>query len=188
MKRIAILTLAAGLSIPVLGAPDTYVIDGDHSFPKFEYNHFGFSLQQSRFDKTSGKITLDRAAKTGSAEITVDAKSVNTGNPTLNSHLMGDGFFEVEKFPSITYKATRMNFEGDRLVAIDGNLTVKGITRPVTLTVTAFNCMAHPFAKKEACGANATAKIMRSDFNLGKYVPKVGDEVTLTIAVEAIHE
>jgi polyisoprenoid-binding protein YceI len=188
MKRIAILSLIAGLSVPAFSAPETYVIDGDHSFPRFEYNHFGYSLQQSRFDKTSGKISLDRAARTGAADITIDTRSVNTGNPTLNSHLMGDGFFDVEKFPTITYKSTSVKFEGDNPVAIVGNLTVKGITKPVTLTVTAFNCKMHPFAKKDACGANASAKVKRSDFNLDKYVPSVGDEVTLSISVEAIHE
>lgn len=191
MKRIAILAvtaLTAGLSIPAFAAPDTYVIDGGHTFPKFEYSHFGYSLQQSRFDKTSGKITLDRAAKTGSVDITIDTKSVNTGYDVFNGHLKGDGFFDVEKFPAITYKSTGVKFAGDKPVAIDGNLTIKGITKPVTLTVTAFNCMPHPMLKKDACGANATAKVKRSEFDLAKYVPNVGDEVTLSIAVEAIHE
>lgn len=188
MKRIAILALAAGLSIPAFAASDTYIIDGNHTFPKFEYSHFGYSLQQSRFDKTSGKITLDRAAKTGSAEISIDTRSINTGYDVFNGHLKGEDFFDVEKFPTATYKSTSIKFDGDKPVAIEGNLTVKGITKPVTLTVTAFKCMPHPFAKKDACGANATAKVKRSDFNLAKYVPNVGDEVTLSIAVEAIHE
>jgi len=188
MKRIAILALASGLAIPALAAPETYVIDGGHTYPKFEYSHFGYSLQQSRFDKTSGKITIDRVAQAGSADIIIDAKSVNTGFDVFNGHLKADGFFDVEKFPTLSYQSTRFKFEGDKLGAIEGNLTVKGITKPVTLTVTHFQCMPHPISKKDACGANATAKVKRSDFNLGKYVPNVGDEVTLSIAVEAVRE
>ena len=188
MNRIAILALTAGASVAAIAAPETYAIDNNHTFPKFEYSHFGYSLQQSRFDKTSGKITIDRAAKTGSADITIDTKSVNTGFDVFNGHLKGDGFFEVEKFPTITYKASSFKFEGDKLAAIDGNLTVKGITKPVTLTLTGFNCMPHPMSRKDTCGANATAKVKRSEFNLAKYVPNVGDEVTLSIVVEAVKE
>ena len=185
MKRIALLALSAGLSIPALAAPETYVIDNNHTYPKFEYVHFGYSVQQSRFDKTSGKVTIDRTAKTGSVDITIDTKSVNTGSDAFNGHLKGDGFFEVDKFPTITYKSTSVKFDGDKPATIEGNLTVKGITKPVTLTLTGFNCMPHPISKKDVCGANAVAKVKRSDFNLSKYVPNVGDEVTLSIAIEA---
>ncbi|MEO8102624.1 MAG: YceI family protein [Betaproteobacteria bacterium] len=185
MKCAAIFAIAAGFGLPAFAAPETYVIDNNHTFPKFEYSHFGYSLQQSRFDKTSGRITLDRAARTGSADITIDTKSVNTGYDVFNGHLKSENFFDVEKFPAINYKSNGFRFEGDKLVAIDGNLTIKGITKPLTLTITAFNCMPHPMSKKDTCGANATAKVKRSDFNLAKYVPNVGDEVTLSIAVEA---
>jgi polyisoprenoid-binding protein YceI len=89
-------------------------------------------------------------------------------------------------FPIITYKSRKMNFEGDKLVSVEGDLTLKGVTKPVTLTLSSFLCMQHPMAKKDACGATATAKVNRSDFNMGKYAPLVGDEVTLTIPVEAI--
>ena len=188
MKRIAILAIAAGLSIPAFAAPETYVIDNNHTYPKFEYVHFGYSLQQSRFDKTSGKITIDRAAKTGSLDITSDVKSVNTGSDVFNGHLKGEGFFEADKFPTINYKSTTFKFDGDKPAAIEGNLTIKGITKPVTLALTGFNCMPHPMSKKDVCGANATGKVKRSDFGLGKYVPNVGDEVTLSIAVEAVKE
>ena len=185
MKRFAALALATTLSLPVFAAPETYVIDPLHTFPKFEYSHFGYSLQQSRFDKTSGSITIDRVAKTGSADITIDTRSVNTGSELFNGHLKGDGFFDVEKFPTITFKSGSFKFDGDRLSAIDGNLTIKGITKPVTLAVTGFFCMPHPMSKKVACGANATTKLKRSDFNLAKYVPNVGDEITISVAIEA---
>ncbi len=188
MKNLAILAFAASLSSAAFAAPETYVIDGTHTLPRFEYNHMGYSTQVSRFDKTSGKITLDRAVKTGSVDVVIDAKSVDTGYALLNEHIQGEDFFDTAKYPTITFKSSNMKFDGDKLVAVNGDLTVKGVTKPVTLTVTSFLCMPHPMLKKDACGANATAKIKRSDFNMGKYAPLVSDEVTLTIPVEAIKE
>jgi len=186
IAKIAALATAITLSLPAFAAPETFNIDANHTFTSFSYSHFGYSIQQSRFDKTSGSITIDRAAKTGSADITIDMKSVSTGSELFNGHIKGDGFFDVEKFPTATYKSTAFKFDGDKLAAIEGALTVKGITKPVTLAVTNFHCMPHPMAKKDACGANATAKVKRTDFNLGKYAPNVGDEVTITVAIEAV--
>lgn len=186
MKKLALLVAAASFSTAAFAAPETYVIDGTHTFPRFEYSHFGYSNQVSRFDKTSGKITLDRAAKTGSVDVVIDAKSVNTGYALFNEHIQGEDYFDTAKYPTITFKSSSMKFDGDKLVAVDGNLTVKGVTKPVTLTVTSFHCMPHPMLKKDACGANATTKIKRSEFNAGKNAPYVSDEVTLTIPVEAI--
>ncbi|MBL8523631.1 MAG: polyisoprenoid-binding protein [Betaproteobacteria bacterium] len=188
MKRIATLAIAATLSLPAFAAPETYGLDANHTFTSFSYSHFGYSIQQSRFDKTTGSVTIDRAAKTGSADITIDVKSVSTGSEAFNGHLKGDGFFDADKFPTATYKSTGFKFDGDKLASIDGNLTIKGVTKPATLTVTNFHCMPHPMSKKDACGANATTKIKRSDFNLGKYVPNVGDEVTITVAIEAVKQ
>ena len=118
-------------------------------------------------------------------DVTIDTTSVNTGYPLFNQHIQGEDFFDTAKYPTITYKSTKVNFDGDKPATIEGNLTVKGITKPVTLTVTSFHCMPHPMLKKDACGANATATIKRSEFNAGKYAPYVGDDVKLTIAVEA---
>ncbi|MCE1186065.1 MAG: YceI family protein, partial [Rhodocyclales bacterium] len=162
-----------------------YTIEGTHTYPRFEYSHFGYSTQLSRFDKTSGTIVIDKAAKTGSVDVSIDATSVDTGYPLFNQHIQGEDFFDTAKYPTITYKSSSLKFEGDKLVAVEGNLTVKGVTKPVTLKVTSFHCMPHPMLKKEACGANATATIKRSEFNAGKYAPYVGDDVTLSIAVEA---
>ncbi|HEV7814644.1 MAG TPA: YceI family protein [Janthinobacterium sp.] len=188
MKKIIAFLAAAGISMAAFAAPETYVIDGTHTYPRFEYSHFGYSTQLSRFDGTSGKITIDRAAKSGSVDVVIDAKSVDTGYPTFNEHIQGEDFLDTAKFPTITYKSTKMNFDGDKVVTVEGKLTIKGVTKPVTLTVTSFQCMAHPMLKKDACGANAVAKIKRSEFNAGKYAPYVGDEVTLTFAVEAVKE
>jgi polyisoprenoid-binding protein YceI len=188
MKKLLVFIAAAGFSLAAVAAPETYVIDSSHTAARFEYSHFGYSTQQSRFDGTSGKIVLDRAAKTGSVDVVIDAKSVNTGVALFNNHIQGEDFLDTAKFPTITYKSSKLNFAGDKLASVDGNLTVKGVTKPVTLTVTSFHCMPHPMVKKDACGANAVAKIKRTEFNAGKYAPNVGDDVTLTFAIESIKE
>jgi len=188
MKSFAILAFVATLSTSAIAASETFVVDPSHTFASFSYSHFGYSIQMSRFNKTSGKIILDRAAKTGSVDISIDTASVETGNTAFNGHIQGEEFLDTGKHPTATFKSSKLNFAGDKLASIDGNLTIKGITKPVTLSVTHFHCMPHPMLKKEACGANATAKIKRSEFNAGKFVPNVGDEVTLSIAVEAIKE
>ncbi|MBS1186144.1 MAG: yceI-like domain protein [Burkholderiaceae bacterium] len=185
MKQSFILVTALLASTVAQAAPEIYVIDNMHTYPRFEYSHFGFSTQQSRFDQTSGTITIDRVAKTGSMVVRIDARSVNTGS-ILNEHIQAEEFFDTKKYPEITFRSDDFRFDGERLVTVNGTLTIKGIARPVTLTVTSFHCMLHPMANKDACGANATTQLKRSDFNMGKYAPYVSDDVKLTISVEAI--
>lgn len=187
-KQIATLVLALAAAAPALAAPETYVLDGTHSFPRFSYSHFGYSTQLSRFDKTTGKIVFDKAAKTGAVDIVIDTKSVNTGYTTFNEHIQGEDFLDTAKYPTATFKSTKVVFDGDKPVAVEGNLTLKGVTRPVTLTVTSFQAMPHPMLKKDAIGANAHVVVKRSEFNAGKYAPYVGDEVRIDVAVEAIKE
>ena len=189
LKKIAAaLTLAAALSTPAFATPETYVLDSAHSFPRFSYNHFGYSTQVSRFNKTTGKIVYDKEAKTSSVDIVIDATSVDSGFPVFNEHLRGEDFFDTAKYPTATFKSTKVIFDGDKPSAIEGDLTIKGITKPVTLTVTSFHAMPHPMRKKDAIGANAFTVIKRSEFNAGKHVPYVGDEVRIDIGVEAIKE
>ena len=192
MNKKTRLTLAAAaiatFSGAVLAAPETFIIDGSHTFPRFSYSHFGFSTQLSRFNKTSGKIVLDREAKTGSVDVVIDTKSVDTGFDVFNGHIQGEDFLSTEKFPTATFKSTKVRFEGDKPVAVEGDLTIKGVTKPVTLTLTSFILQPHPMLKKDAIGANATTKISRTEFGAGKYAPNVGDEVTIDLAVEAIKE
>lgn len=185
-KHLALIALATAFAAPAFAAPETYTIDGTHTYPRFEYNHLGFSNQLQRFNKTTGTVVFDRAAKTGSVDIVIDAKSVDTGYALFNQHIQGEDFFATEQYPTITYKSTAVKFDGDKPVAVEGNLTMKGITKPVTLTLTSFQTMPHPMLKKPALGANAVAKVKRTDFNMGKNAPYVSDEVTLTIGVEAI--
>ena len=188
MKKIVTVIAFSAFSIATFAAPETFNIDTVHTAPRFEYSHFGYSNQLHRFDKTSGKIVLDRAAHSGSVEVSIDATSVNTGAALFNGHIQGEDFFNTAKYPTITFKSTAVKFDGDKPVTVEGDLTIKGVTKPVTLTVTSFQAMPHPMLKKDAIGANAVAKIKRSDFNMGKYAPYVGDDVTLNIAVEAMKE
>ncbi len=188
MKKI---TAVIGL-MAVIGsawaAPVSYVIDSKHTFPRFSYSHFGYSTQLSRFDKTSGTIVLDTAAKQGSANVLIDTTSVNTGLALFNEHIQKEEFFDTGKFPTATFVSKQFNFDGDALKSIDGTLTIKGISKDLTLTINSFLCMPHPMAKKEACGVNASTVIKRSDFNMGKHVPYVSDEVKIDIPVEAIKQ
>lgn len=188
MKKLVLVAALSAFSAAGFAAPETFNVEQTHTYPRFEYSHFGYSNQQQRFDKTSGKIVIDRAAKTGSVDVSIDTTSVNTGYALFNQHIQAEDYFDTARYPAITFKSTKVKFEGDKPVAVEGNLTIKGVTRPVTLTVTSFHSMPHPMLKKDAIGANATTKVKRSEFNMGKNVPYVSDEVSLTIAVEAIKE
>jgi len=186
MKKLALVLALASIAGSALAAPQTYAIDPTHTQPRFDYNHFGYSNQMHSFDKTSGTIVYDKAAKTGSVDVTIDAKSVNTGYPLFNEHIQDEDFFNTAKYPTITFKSTAVKFDGDKPVSVDGNLTIKGVTKPVTLTLTSFQAMPHPIMKKDAIGANAVTKIKRTEFNMGKYAPYVSDDVILQIPLEAV--
>ena len=180
--------LATSISAPAFAAPQTYAIDNSHTYPRFSYNHLGFSTQVARFNDVSGKVVFDKEAKTGSADIVIDMKSVDTGFATFDEHIQAEDFFHTEKYPTATFKSTKVEFKGDKPSQIHGDLTIKGITKPVTLTVTSFQAMPHPLQKKDAIGANAYTVIKRSEFNADKYAPAVSDEVRIDIAIEAIKE
>jgi polyisoprenoid-binding protein YceI len=189
MKSLAALSatlLLAGATGIAYAAPETYVIDNAHTFPRFSYSHMGLSKQLSRFDKTTGTVTLDPVARTGAVDVTIDMNSVDTGYEVFNGHLKGADFLDTAQFPVATFKSTHVTFEGATPVRVDGDLTIKGITHPVTLTVSSFFNGPHPMMKKPAIGANASTVIHRSDFNAGKYAPAVGDGVALDISLEAV--
>lgn len=188
MKQIASALVLAAVAVTPAIAADSYTIDPRHTFPAFEVNHLGFSTQRGRFNSTTGKIVLDRAAKTGSVELAIDAASIDTGLDKLEEHLRSEDFFNVAKYPKLTFKSKEVKFNGDKPASVSGDFTLLGVTKPVTLTVTAFNCGVHPINKKDVCGADATATIKRSEFGMTKYVPGVGDEVKLNIQVETIKD
>ncbi|WP_350616725.1 YceI family protein [Pseudomonas sp. HY7a-MNA-CIBAN-0227] len=188
-KISAALVIAGAASMTAtsaFAAPETYVVDGAHTFPSFSYNHFGMSTQVSRFNKTTGTIVVDKAAKTGQVDIEIDMTSVNTGFELFNEHIQAKDFLDTATFPTATFKSSKVRFKGDKPVTVDGDLTIKGITKPVTLDITHFVNMQHPMLKKDAIGANAQVVIKRSEFNAGKYAPHVGDDVTITVSLEAI--
>ena len=186
MKKIATLIAALTLAAPAFAAPETYNVDSTHTFARFSYSHFGMSTQLSKFNKTTGTVVLDKAAKTGSVDVVIDTKSVDTGYDTFNEHIQGEDFLDTAKYPTATFKSTKVKFDGDKPASIDGELTIKGVTKPVTLKVTHFTTMPHPMLKKDAIGANASTVIKRSEFNAGKYAPHVGDDVTITVSLEAV--
>ena len=185
-KITAALLFTASMAVSAIAAPVEYNLDSSHSFPRFSYSHMGLSTQLSRFNHTTGTVVFDKAAKTGSVDVVIDINSVDTGFDVFNGHIKGEDFFNAAQFPSATFKSTKVTFEGDQPVSVDGDLTIKGITKPVTLKLTHFVSTVHPMAKKEAIGADATVVIKRSDYNMAKYVPYVSDEVTITISLEAI--
>jgi len=187
MHKSVFAALAISIALPLSAlAADSYTIDPAHTYPNFTINHLGFSTMHGRFDKSSGKVTLDRAAKTGSVEIAIETASVSTGFAKRDDHLKSPDFFNAAEFPNITYKSTAINFKGDTPSSVDGNLTISGVTKPVTLTIDAFKCGPHPMNKKEMCGADASAQIKRSDFGIKYGLPAIGDDVKLSFEIEAM--
>ncbi|MBI5430840.1 MAG: polyisoprenoid-binding protein [Nitrosomonadales bacterium] len=187
MRNSLYIALAVALPLQALAA-DNYTIDPAHTYPHFSINHLGFSTMQGRFDRTSGKVTLDRAAKIGSVEIAIESASISTGFAKRDDHLKSPDFFNAAEFPTISYKSTAFNFKGDTPASVDGNLTILGVTKPVTLTIDAFNCGTNPMSKKYECGAAASAQIKRSDFGVKYGLPAVGDDVKLVFEIEAIKD
>ena len=186
LKAIAAAALALA-SVSAFAAPTTYNIEPNHTYPSFEADHMGISFWRGKFNKSSGTIVLDRAAKTGTVDITIDTASLDFGHDKMNDHAKGKDMFNVEKFPTATYKGKSIKFNGDTPVAVEGELTLLGVTKPVTLTINKFKCIQHPMFKREACGADASATFNRADFGLD-YGVKMGfsPEVKLAIQVEAL--
>ena len=186
MKRnILAVLLAAALPLSAHAAASSYTLQPAHSYAHFAVNHMGFSTVHGRFDKTSGKFTLDTAAKSGSLDVSIDVGSVSTGFAKRDEHLRSPDFFNAVEFPAITYKSTKVVFKGDEPASVEGNLTIHGVTKPVTLTIDAFKCGPNPMSKKDQCGADAHASIKRSDFDMKAFLPGIGDDIKLTFDVEA---
>ena len=188
------LTAVALLALPIaaFAATDSYTVDPLHSSVNFTVDHLGLTNIYGRFTKFSAKYSMDKAAKTGAMEASVDTASVDTNENDKGSrarsrddHLRSGDFFNVAEFPKITYKSTKVGFNGDTPSSIEGNLTLNGVTQPVTLTVDKFKCNAPQGTRKERCGGNASGKIKRTDFGMKYGVPGVGDEVLLMVVFEA---
>lgn len=185
LLALAVLALA---STSALAASTTYTIDPSHTYPSFEADHMGgLSVWRGKFDRTSGKVTLDKAAGTGTVDIAVDMNSVNFGLAKLDEEARGAELFETAKYPKATYKGKLAGFVDGKPTKIVGELTLHGVTRPLELTVNSFKCMPHPMFKREVCGADAATTFQRDAFGMaaGKdYGFKM--DVALRIQVEAI--
>lgn len=184
---ITLATVVAAVAAPAL-AMESYTIDPRHTYPVFEVNHLGFSTQRGRFNKTSGTITLDPAAKKGSIEVVIETASIDMGLDKWDEHMRSDEFFDVEKFPTATFKSEKLEFKGDKPVAAIGTLTLLGVTQTVKLAIESFKCGTHPINKKPLCAADVSTTIKRSAFGMTKYVPAVSDDIKLMIPVEAFKD
>ena len=180
------ITIAAAASA-TSAAPVTYKIDPDHTYPSFEADHMGVSVWRGKLNKTRGKVMLDKAAGTGTLDVAVDLSSIDFGQDALNRWARGPEFFNVRKHPLATYKGRLDGFANGVPSQVVGDLTLRGVTRPVVLKINAFKCMPHPLFKRELCGADALATFNRDEFGLdaGKDYG-FNMEVTLRIQVEAI--
>lgn len=186
LKHIIAALFAIGTVSATSAFAQTYNIEPNHTYPSFEADHMGISLWRGKFKKTGGVVKLDRAAKTGTMDITIDANSLDFGHDKMNEHAKGKDMFNVAQFPTITYKGKSIKFEGDKPVAVEGDLTLLGVTKPVTLAINKFKCIEHPMFKKEVCGADASAEFKRTDFGLSYGTPRFAPEVKLAIQVEAL--
>ena len=187
--RLLLCVIAGTAAAGAFAAPVTYNVDPEHTHPSFEVDHFGgMSVWRGKFNENKGTIVLDREAQAGTVDITIDMDSVDLGLEKLHTHLKGTdpGMFDVAKYPTATYKGKLAKFKDGAPTEVQGDLTLHGVTKPVTLTIRSFKCMAHPMKKKEFCGADAVGNFSREDFgiNWGKAFGFKMD-VKLAIQVEA---
>ncbi len=190
MKPI-VLAVAAALAAPLAAtaSPVSYAIDPTHTSAMFEALHFGTSTNRGRFIKNSGTVVLDRAAKTGKVELTLDMSGISTGVAPFDKHLSGPDFFDVANHPTATFAGDRLSFAGDKVTEVSGQLTLRGKTAPVTLKAVRFNCYDHPMLKREVCGGDFTTTIKRSQWGINWGLQMgVADEVPLIVQVEAIRQ
>ncbi len=191
MKRLSSLALASVAALTVFGTAHaesaTYAIDPTHTFVTFEVRHFGTSTNRGRFDKKEGSVMLDKAAKTGRVEVTIDTNSINTGTEALNTHLKKE-FFVSAEFPTAKFVGDKFSFDGEKITEVTGNLTLHGVTKPVTLKAQNYNCYQNPMFKREVCGGDFDTTILRSDFGINAMLPFIPDSVHLVIQIEAVKQ
>jgi polyisoprenoid-binding protein YceI len=176
--------IAAG---PLRGnAADVYILDAIHSVPVFEFKHLGLSTQSGRFDRIQGEIVLDRRAKSGRVTFTVDTRSLNMGHGASTPDSPGFQLFRVGEFAQMQFQSEQLYFDDQqRVVAAAGQLTLLGVTRPLTVWVSRFGCSVNPTFKVEMCSGNVTATVRRSEFGMLAYLPGISDEINVIVPVEA---
>jgi polyisoprenoid-binding protein YceI len=177
----AVLALGAGVA---LAEPVTYQVDPGHTYPSFEADHFGgLSVWRGKFDKSSGSIVIDKDKGTGTVDVTVDASSIDFGNPKLNEHAKSAEMFDVAKYPTATFKGTLAGFKNGAPTKVEGQFTLHGVTKPLTLTINSFACKPNPMDKKEHCGADASATFNRADYGIS-YGDKYGFKMDVKLAIQ----
>lgn len=179
--------LATLASAPAQAAVERYQVDPEHTYPSLEMSHMGVSVWRGKFNRSRGQVTLDRAARTGSVEISIDTDSIDFGLESMHEHAVSADWLNVAKFPVMTYTGT-IRFEGDTPIAVDGQLTLRGVTRPVMLAIRHFACIPHPMLEKEVCGADAEADLDRGDFGMTQYTQGGMGKIRLRIQVEALKQ
>ena len=186
--KTMLLVMAGALASSVAAgafAADTYQLDPTHTYPSFESDHMGgVSTWRGKFTKSSGTVTLDRAAKTGTVDVTVDTSSIQTGNTKLDEHLRSGDFFDVAKYPTATFKGTAIKFDGDTPVGVDGQFTLKGVTKPLNLKIESFKCIQNPVLKREVCGVEATGEFNRADYGMD-FGTKYGFSMKTVLHIQA---
>ena len=182
-------TLLAGAGLSTFAASDNYTIDPLHTYPSIEFSHMGLSVWRGKFNKTTGKVVLDRAGRTGMVEVSIDVASINFGLAAMDEKARSDDFFDADKFPEAIYKG-RIHFSGDKPKTVEGQITIRGITRPANLDINLFHCMPHPMLKREVCGADAEGELNWSEYGMKMSQYGQGDagKVRLRIQVEAIKD
>lgn len=185
-KTLSLGLAAAIASSVTLAAPVDYKIDPTHTATVFSWNHFGFSTPSANFTDIQGTIKVDNAKPSNSSvEVTIPLSSVNTNVVALDKEFQEEAWFNATKYPNITFKSTKVETKDKKHFKITGNLTVKGVTKPVVLDAVLNKQGEHPMAKVPAIGFNATTSFNRSAFGIGNYVPNVGDKITVNITTEA---
>jgi polyisoprenoid-binding protein YceI len=184
LRYVALAGLLATAGTAV-AAPVTYKIDPGHTMVLFSWNHFGFSNPTANLGQADGTIVYDEAAPTkATVEVTLPLAGLDSFVPKLDEHLKSADFLDAAKYPNVTFKSTKVATAGKGKLKVTGDLTVHGVTKPVTLDVTLNKAGPHPMMKVQSIGFDATATIKRSDFGVGAYVPNVSDEIKIQITTE----
>jgi polyisoprenoid-binding protein YceI len=181
--------LLTGFAAPALAAPEKFNLDKPHTQIVFVVSHMGFSHSYGKFTDYAGTVNIDDAEPTKSnADVTIQTASIDLDDQKWNEHLKGKDFFDVEKFPTMTFKSTKVEKTGDKTANVTGDLTLLGVTKPVTLAVVHNNTGKHPMKDIRATGFSATGTIKRSEFGMNYGLPMIGDDIKILIEVEAYGE
>ncbi len=173
---------------PATWAAESFSLDPGHTFPSFEIRHQGVSVMRGKFNRSQGRVLLDPAGPDSRVEVRVDATSGDTGHDGLNQKLLGSAFFNTAQFPEIRFVSSEVAFKDGKPVSATGDLTLLGVTRPVTLEIRDYACTLQFLTRRPLCGADVHTSIKRSDFGMNFGIPLIGDEVKLAIEVEGFRE